>query len=267
MRSAPTDDDDLKDLAKLNAEPWQVECLSLNPNYVHWGPREDYMCKAGDGWDSRLLRDTWEPIELDDLNEVVNFYFTVKRASKECDACQAAGYNPATKRISDDFYALHLPHGSSAWRAARWNDRITQDEVDALVAHDRLRTFDPVKREWVSVPRTAAEVNEANRGGGMLDDLNHDGLNQCILIETRAKRLGVWGMCETCDGEGSVFTEPAAKLGLVLWLLHPRKGAARGVEYAEIKRGEIPSVLQYLATAAERNAARFAKVCAAATAG
>lgn len=45
MRTKPQDDDDREDLAKLNAEPWMVKALELNPDYPHWGPHEDYMAK------------------------------------------------------------------------------------------------------------------------------------------------------------------------------------------------------------------------------
>jgi hypothetical protein len=30
---------------KLNAEQWQLDLPKLNPDYVHWGPHEDYMWK------------------------------------------------------------------------------------------------------------------------------------------------------------------------------------------------------------------------------
>ena len=43
MRSMPSDDGDREELARLNAAPWQVECLSLNPSYPCWGPGEDHM--------------------------------------------------------------------------------------------------------------------------------------------------------------------------------------------------------------------------------
>jgi hypothetical protein len=39
--------------------------------------------------------------------------------------------------------------------------------------------------------------------------LVHDGINRCILVETRAKRLGVYGHCEYCDGQGDIFQSEA----------------------------------------------------------
>ena len=49
MRHAPTDDKwDREALERLNAEPWMVELLDLNPGYCSWGPHEDYMMRHGD---------------------------------------------------------------------------------------------------------------------------------------------------------------------------------------------------------------------------
>lgn len=250
MRTAPTGDDDRKELDRLNAEPWMTECLSLNPSYVHWGPGEDYMSTRGDGWGASQEADTWEafgPWGLDDLNEMVNFYFEVTRAAVTCEACDGSGENPATKKIADAFYDFD-------GTGERWCDNITQDEADALAEKGR-------------VPKgtSAADINAANRSGGPMARLGHDGINRWILVETRAKRLGVNGTCETCGGHGHVFTAPAATLGIVLWYLHPRKGCSRGVRVKEIRRDELPAVLAFLKTAADRNAERFAKAIAAAS--
>lgn len=258
MRTAPEGKYDHEELARLNAEPWMVEQLALNPSYPHWGPHEDYMCKRGDGWESPLRRETWAEfdIHLDELNEVVNFYFEINRDGCECDECEGSGYNAATDRIADAFYS----HGDPV---KAWNDKITQDEVQALVNAGRLfdftHTCNPgegwVKRDPPVVP-TADEVNAWQRGRG----LGHDAINRGILVEARAKRLGVWGYCPKCEGHGHVFTEPAAKLGLVLWLLHPRKGASRGVEVRSIQREQLPEVYAFLRAAAARNAERFGKI-------
>lgn len=145
-----------------------------------------------------------------------------------------------------------------------WNDKVTQEEVQALLEHDRLydltRDYVPGKG-WVGksppVVPTAEEVNLWQQKGGLS---THDAINRGILIEARCKRLGVPYECPECGGSGDVFTEPGGKLGMVLWVIHPRKGASRGVEIAEIKREELPNVYAYLRLAAARNAERFSKV-------
>lgn len=50
---------------------------------------------------------------------------------------------------------------------------------------------------------------------------------------------------------------------VVLWIIHSRKGASRGVTVGVTER-DLPAVLAWLAWAAKRNTDRFAAVCAAA---
>lgn len=245
MRYYPTDSD-AKEVANLNAAPWMIEALRMNPSYTCWGPYEDYMMSDKGGWASPVVCKTWDDFSfgLDDLNEVVHFYFDVERSSIRCPCCDGDGLNAASHEISEDWYDF-------ARRGTRWCNRITQDEVDALWAAGRL------KHDFEGKP-TAAQVNLWESGKG----LGHDAINRWICVETRCRRLGVWGECEDCGGDGFIFTEPAAKLGLVLWVLHPRKGASRGVHVAEIKQPELPDVCAYLRQAARRNAERFSRIAA-----
>src|SRR5574340_424499 len=88
---------DENDAAELNAEPWQIDLLNLNPSYVCWGPHEDYMWKENEGWDGRVINETWTafgPWALDSCNECVNFYFSVIRDSMDCPSCGGNGYHP-----------------------------------------------------------------------------------------------------------------------------------------------------------------------------
>jgi hypothetical protein len=144
----------------------------------------------------------------------------------ECRACGGSGYNPATRAIADDFYDF-------ARTGRQWCDKITQDEVAALIAegrlHDFTHRFEPGKG-WVKIEPepvvSANAVNEWSRGG-----MGHDALNRIILIEARATRLGVYGKCAACDGHGYYFcdekfralsnqwvpTEPPTGDGFQLW--------------------------------------------------
>lgn len=245
MRRYPNmkDDYDIEDLKNLNAEQWQIDCLKKNPEYVCWGNYEDYMMKDGSGWDSRM---DFEGIEhglweLDELNELVNFYFEVYRKSKQCEYCDQTGYNPETKQIRDDWYDF-------AGTGRKWSNNITQDEVDALWDNHRLRV------DFKTKP-TAKQVNEWSE-----KTFGHDSLNHYICVEVRAKRQGVYGLCEHCNGKGYIYTEPKAKLGLQLWILHPRKGCSRGVYIKNIKQNDLPIAIEHLKKAAERNAERFSKL-------
>lgn len=260
MRSFPKDADDKKELKKLNAEPWMVNLLKMNPSYVYWGPGEDYMSTGeGHGWDRAIIDPTWKESGfkgLDDYNEVVHFYFDVHRNHEECPACKGDGYNPKTSQLSNDFYN----HSSSTGQG--WGSNITEDEVDALLKSNRLS--DLTHGMPIGYRPTAQEVNDWNNHTGKFAGkrgfLGHDGINRWILIETRAKRLGFWGKCPTCKGDGYVFTAPKAHVKLILWVLHPRKGAARGVEISKVDKTDLPEIFDFLKKAHERNTVRFSKL-------
>jgi hypothetical protein len=334
MRHYPEADDtyDQEELARLNAQDWQVEQLKLNPDYVSWGPHEDYMwVKNRDeggkgGWNARILLKNWNAfirgedgeggLGLDDLNECVNFYFSLERSAEDCPSCTGNGYHPDAQWVSESWYKTSSPfaapdayserikqgmnemfgsnfrpglYGHQAFpdeatlakygpefRAfceemrdgdGEWCHDITQDEVDALLEsrrlHDLARNWvvgDDGQGRWVRNDKkiTAEAVNEWSRGRGM----GHDGINRGICIKARLERFGIPKTCPACEGHGSRYTEPAARLALVLWWLHPRKGCSRGIEVGRIEREQLPEVYAYLKAAADRNAARFAKVVA-----
>lgn len=296
---------DADEAQKLNAAQWQLELLALNPDYCSWGPHEDYMWKESDGWDGRIVVASWKefgPWKLGDLNECVNFYFEINRASVECKHCAGRGTHPDAQWISESFYNHSSPFkpqtrrdletktllerfGSTFTEPATgydtypeesvlarygaefrafcermrtrhsWDDDITADEAQALIAAGRAKTTE-----------TAESINARNargsRGSGM-----HDAINRWILIGRRCERLGVPQSCPECKGDGHIFTEPDAYVSLVLWWLHPRKGCSRGIEITRIEQADLPATAQLLAEAAARNAERFSRVVALATAG
>lgn len=245
MRSFPKCENELKELESLNAEQWQIDMLALNPHYVYWGPHEDYMSKEGNGWDARVIKESWSefgPWELDDLNELVNFYFSVNRDDKECECCAGSGYGPEAKRIADDWYDF----GDTG---RRWCDKITQDEVDALWEAGRLR-YDFNDRPSFD------EVNAWQNKKG----IGHDAINRWICIGSRCKRLGIEPTCKECSGSGRIFITDRAHVSLTMWFIHPRKSSSRGVEVTIINRDEVKEILLYLKNAADRNSERFGKL-------
>lgn len=56
------------------------------------------------------------------------------------------------------------------------------------------------------------------------------------------------------------FDEDRSCLGVVLWYIHPRKGASKSVRVKRVERAELPLVIDYLRGAAQRNADRFGKL-------
>lgn len=271
MRYYPEPESDFNDAQELGALDWQLNALKMNPDYVSWGPYEDYMMSKDAGWRAPVFFDSWDDFEftLDNLNELVNFYFCIERESKDCMVCNGSGYNPATDKIADAFYDFEKTGN-------RWAQSITQDEVEALVREGRLWKFmgpiyyryDDENATWTMMDNTKERVEwipcekpELPSAEVVNADLHaHDAINRYILVEARARRLGVYGLCPECNGRGYRYTEPHTHLGLVLWIIHPRKGCGRGVHIKHLDRGQIPEAVEYLKTGAERNAQRFGKL-------
>lgn len=239
------DEDEAK---KLNAQPWQLDLLKANPEYCHWGPHEDYMMNKEQGWNGRIIANSWEefgPWELDELNECVNFYFEVSKHSETCGNCGGNGYHTDAQRVVNTFY----PHQCREFGIPSidaWNDKITQEECDALIRENRVKEGS-----------TAEEINLLQRTGKGLH--THDGINRSILIKARLERLGLPVYCEVCNGEGYTL-HGDAYVSLVLWWLHPRKGCSRGIEVKNIQQRDLPAVKDFLNKARERNAERFSGI-------
>lgn len=238
MRIYPKTDYDKEALAKLNADPWMVELLKCNCQYPWWSNYEDYMA-GGTGWDKPAeIEDISKLWTLDELNEAVNFYFEICRDNHTCKNCDGSGLNKETKQISDDWYDF----GNTG---KQWCYNITQDEADALWEHGRL------KCDFDEKP-TSAQVNMWAR-----KTIGHDSINRHICVETRAKRLGVYGYCECCNGDGIIYDEEKAHLELQLWFIHPRKGSSRGLRVKQVLQQDVPKVVEYLQEARRRNDERF----------
>lgn len=136
-----------------------------------------------------------------------------------CEACRygesySTGLTPEAYAVAHTFYPHMIQHNWApgakeyAERLA-WHDKLGQREVDYLVAKGRLRVYrkceptddNPRNWEWVSVPRTAAEVNAAERAGHL-----HDSINRMFLVEFRCGQLGIPEMCEVCGGHANIAT-------------------------------------------------------------
>ncbi len=238
-----TDKYDIEEVKKLNAEQWQIDCLALNPDYTCWGNYEDYMCDKNGGWSSPIELESFSDLwELDDLNEVVNFYFFIDRKNHECPCCQGSGLNKETNELSRSWYDFEET-------GKRWCDNINDSEVGALWENYRLRC------DFESKP-TAQEVNALQKQHNI-----HDAINRWICVKKRAEDLGVYGNCEN-DGcvDGIIYDEPNATLKLQLWFILPRKCASRGVVVNRITQEDLPKVIEYLKNARERNYNRFSKL-------
>ncbi len=133
---------------------------------------------------------------------------------QHCNPCDGDGHNPETHQIAEDFYDFSCT-------GRKWVDAITQDEVQALVDRGRLMDFTHTWTQGVGWQRrqdeytpSAQQINEANRAASVF---GHDAINRWILIETRAKRLGVYGKCSGCGGDGQLFASDAQRKAYDEW--------------------------------------------------
>jgi len=265
--------------------------------YIGWGPGDDYMSTPKDqeyGWNKNIEGDDWktfwhgEEVLKDDglkermdkagfkdndwdLNFVADYYFSVNHDSEECGDCEGSGACPPCKELSDSFY------GDDGYRVVYdgegnlvgfeqvreptegWHNKITQDEVQALFDEDRLR-------DWDGKIPTAEEVNELQmKCGGIV--MTHDAINKHILVRARAERLGLIEVgeenntyCKTCNGRGSVRTGED-RLVFYAWLLHPRKGASRGITVKSVQPHELPEVKEFLLASYLKHQSHFEWAC------
>lgn len=236
MRDYPKEDYERKKIKELGLKinDWKIKALRMNPDYNCWGNYESYMCKEEDGWDSPAkissVNDLWE---LDNFNELVQYYFFIYRANKQCEQCEGSGMNKETKQLYDDWYDFDHT-------GRRWCENITQDEVQALWDARRLTT------DFKEIP-TADEVNNWAK-----KTFGHDSINHMICVKRRAERLGVYGDCNECKGKGYIYTEDKTHLALQMWFLHPRKGCSRGVILENIEKEDFNIVIKYLKEAQKR---------------
>lgn len=121
-----------------------------------------------------------------------------------CPTCRGDGLSREARAVEETFYP-HQISWTDRERAEQlaWHDKIGQAEVDHLLEQGRLRTWNRETRTWESLPRTAAEVNETQRRGGLG---GHDGINRMCLVQFRCERLGIPMACTVCAGEGNVAT-------------------------------------------------------------
>lgn len=100
-----------------------------------------------------------------------------------------------------------------------WSHHLTQEDVDALVAGNRLWDF---TRTWTRetgwqdrnppVVPTAEQVNEWSLNG-----IGHDSINASVVIRARCERMGVGDTCQTCGGHASLEAYPGQRAEAEQW--------------------------------------------------
>jgi len=139
----------------------------------------------------------------------------------KCEVCGGTGQSMEARLIDEDWYGFERPEN-------RWCDKITQDEVQALLDTGRLMEFTRVPinekqrldvekkiadggNSWLPYDNgyipTADEVNEWHR-----KSMGHDSINKYICVKARLKRLGITETeCKYCNGEGELWPDDKYK--------------------------------------------------------
>ena len=67
--------------------------------------------KEGSGWDAPCIVASWKEhgFSLDELNEVVNFYFEINKPSVKCKKCGGNGHHPDAQWITKSWYSHSSP--------------------------------------------------------------------------------------------------------------------------------------------------------------
>jgi hypothetical protein len=99
-----------------------------------------------------------------------------------------------------------------------WLHHLSQDDVDALIAADRLWDFTRTltrdgwqKKDTPATP-TAEQVNEWSLSG-----FGHDGINASVVVSARCEREGVNPTCQTCDGHATIEAYPGQRADAEAW--------------------------------------------------
>lgn len=188
--------------------------------------------------------------------------------SQPCIACDRTGLNKETKALQDTWYSFNDQEwvwvsNDRKYNKKAWSENIDADDVQALLDADRLWDFthtfvsgqgwQPKNPTYIPTPE---EINHRARTGHV-----HDSYNAWICVKAKAKRLGIYGMCEFCNGDGVIWQSPEIKKLNNKWKkIHPPKG--KGFQlWEDCSEGSPVSPvfksLEDLCTWAEDNATTF----------
>lgn len=166
------------------------------------------------------LNETWEPLMQRPSGDFPpcptcgppsNAYDTIMDKLFPRTRRDGDGLTPAARQLSESWYALGV-QDDAVREIMRWDDKLTQDEVDHLVAEGRLPTWvvpeGAERARWEQLPRVAVEVNACQRAGAFG---SHDAINQGIALRYRCEKLGIEMECPTCKGHGDMAADEERK--------------------------------------------------------
>lgn len=175
------------------------------------------------------------------------------RLAQECAHCAGTGYSPQFNELKEQWYGYDsafqpqmtgsIPFDENhpvvvercrgftsdsnlaqrvklaALLNQKWSCHLSQDDVDALVAANRLMDFTHTwskeygwtKNEQAPHP-TAEQVNR-----WALTALGHDSINCHVVIKARLAKANLPAECAHCQGEGSVWPSQEARQASENW--------------------------------------------------
>ena len=111
------------------------------------------------------------------------------------------------------------------------------------------RTGESLYSRRINVPIRASHLSDEDRA--LLVENNRplnivDAISAGIIKRDRCKKMGVARLCAKCNGNGYINNDVPPKLNLTMWVLHPRKGASRGVLFENIAEADLPKAVAML---------------------
>lgn len=188
----------------------------LIPEYLHEKPCPD--CKLGYSEIAQFMHDVWYGNEP---------FHPILTGSKKLTAATPAVRARAERNVAaaPEFYGTgeHAILCEAQRLADLWNGmwchHLSQEDVNALVATDRLWDFTHTCRSgegWHRIEPvpvvTAVQVNEWSISG-----MGHDGLNEQVVVEARCEREGVPFACATCGGSATLEAYPGQRTEAEAW--------------------------------------------------
>ena len=166
-----------------------------------------------------------------ELNKVWKGFISPYK-TKKCESCDGTGLNDKTRKLAEEWYSSDnykwvYKEDGSRYNDNAWCYHLEEPEIKALVKEGRLMDFTHTWEKgkgWIEknpkVMPIPEQINEWAKHG-----MGHDSINRYICIESKAKRLGFYGYCKKCRGEGFVYVDKNSKGLAEKWKpIEPPKG-------------------------------------------
>lgn len=155
--------------------------------------------------EARNLRDRWYGYVPFDPAETGSVPFTPETPEVRAFAERQIERTPEYYGTGERAVLRECLRICKLWNA-QWSHHLAQEDVDALIAGDRLwsltHDFDPETRWTPKDPMPEITADQVNRWS--LEGFGHDSINCHVVIEARCERNGLEKTCKTCKGHGSV---------------------------------------------------------------